>query len=214
MFLSRGVNWAHRIGNRGHLMVGASLVGLGFSSRWCRKNHWVWTGKWSSPQKNVHHINGDPHFHRLFFPKSLHQEFTPPHHQKGGEPFRTDTCPALRWGSNRWRKTPANGKVDWFFLTWDKTSFNHGWKMMEHQFFIWNRPIDTQPFELEVLGARHIHEPNLCFTKEDQTKLNRYKPKPTPHQTVVSGSPNRWDRWCIYIYIYNHQKLAGKTPFL
>ena len=133
-------------------------------------------------------------FTGFFFPKTLHQEFTPPHHQKV-----MDTGPALRWGSNRWRKTPANGKVDWFFLTWDKTSFNHGWKMMEHQFFIWNRPIDTQPFELEVLGARHIHEPNLCFTKEDQTKLNRYKPKPTPHQTVVSGSPNRWDRWCIYI---------------
>ena len=54
--------------------------------------------------------------------------------------------------------------------------------MMEHQFFIWNNPIDTQPFELEVLGARHIHEPNLCFKKEDQTKLNRNKPKPTPQQ--------------------------------
>lgn len=87
--------------------------------------------------------------------------------------------------------------------------------MMEHQFFIWNRPIDTQPFELEVLGARHIHEPNLCFTKEDQTKLNRYKPKPTPHQTVVSGSPNRWDRWCICIYIYISPKIGRKnTTFI
>lgn len=137
MFLSRGVNWAHRIGNRGHLMVGASLVGLGFSSRWCRKTIGFELENRHPPQKNVHHINGDPHFHRLFFPKSLHQEFTPPHHQKVVSPFERTRTPRSAEVQIGEEKLQPMEKLTGFFLhetkhllimdgKWWNTNFSFG----------------------------------------------------------------------------------------